>query len=170
MLNIGGGVPGYFGDQGFRIDGNNFRKVARRGSLAGTQLPDTPRPARSTVVRRPRLSFNLGLSERARRDCWLDLLPGEGVLIGVLWGPGHNLAVPAVAKVESDVLDSWTSWWDGVERAGLKQDRRPLVLIPEGWRWCWQKRNLLLNFSLPRGELCDDGIARARPTDHSARG
>lgn len=28
------------------------------------------------------------LSERAGRDCWLDLLPGEGFLIEVLWGRG----------------------------------------------------------------------------------
>ncbi|MGB5735054.1 MAG: tRNA pseudouridine(13) synthase TruD [Thiohalocapsa sp.] len=50
---------------------------------------------------------------------------------GPLFGAGELLTSAEVAAIESDIAASFQGWIDGLAAAGLKQERRPLVLLPE---------------------------------------
>lgn len=143
------GVPNYFGEQRFGIDGGNLSEVARivaksrprfKGRRGGLYLS----AARSWL-------FNLVLAERVRRGTWNNSLAGETRPEGPLWGRGRSSAAAAAADFESSLLAPWQAWCDALEHSGLGQQRRPLVLIPEGLRWQWHGHDLELAFGLPPG-------------------
>ncbi len=150
LLSLGArGVPNYFGEQRFGREGGNLREAARilsrdrprfRGQRGGLYLS----AARAWM-------FNLVLAERVRTDQWRTPLEGEAVPEGPLWGRGRSGTVPAVAALESRVLFPWQSWCQGLEHSGLQQERRPLVLLPEGFQWQWFDSDLQLDFLLPTG-------------------
>ena len=50
---------------------------------------------------------------------------------------------------------------DGLERAGLEQERRALRVLPEGLRWDWpDPSSLQLSFSLPPGSYATAVLAQ----------
>ncbi len=51
------------------------------------------------------------------------------------------------------MLRDWQSWCHALEHAGLRQERRPLVLIPEDFSWCWEDADLVLAFRLGGGRF-----------------
>jgi tRNA pseudouridine13 synthase len=60
--------------------------------------------------------------------------------------------INAVVEIETAVLADWQSWCYALEHAGLKQERRNLILRPENLHWTWlQQGQLQLSFSLPAG-------------------
>ncbi len=143
------GVPNYFGEQRFGIDGGNLAEVARivarprprfKGRRGGLYLS----AARSWL-------FNLVLADRVRQGIWNSCLEGEARPEGPLWGRGRSPALAAVADYESDLLAPWRAWCHALEHSGLGQERRPLVLMPEELRWQWQGHDLELAFGLPPG-------------------
>lgn len=144
-----GGVPNYFGPQRFGFDGGNLQQADRLlragrvragGGLRGIYLS----AARSYL-------FNLVLSERIRRGCWSEPLTTETQPEGPMWGRGRTPAQPEVVALESEILAPWHAWCYGLEHAGLRQERRPLVLHPQSLSWRWDADYLQLNFSLPVG-------------------
>jgi len=137
------GVPNYFGEQRFGIDGNNLRQVANivarkhprfQGRRGGLYLS----AARSWL-------FNLVLADRVRSGSW------RIVSDGPLWGRGRSIAEAETAKEEANLLQPWRSWCLALEHSGLRQERRPLVLMPEHLQWQWLDENLRVQFELPPG-------------------
>lgn len=139
------GVPNYFGEQRFGIDGNNLLEVERilamrsprfKGRRGGLYLS----AARSWL-------FNQVLAARVLEGSWQE--PGAD---GPLWGRGRSVAAGAVAEQESVLLAPWRAWCDALEHSGLRQERRPLQLIPQDFDWkLLEEGDLVLSFTLPPG-------------------
>jgi tRNA pseudouridine13 synthase len=71
---------------------------------------------------------------------------------GPLHGRGENPARGACRLLETAVLADYTSWCEGLETAGLTQDRRALRLAVADLSWQWEASgDLVLAFSLPAG-------------------
>jgi tRNA pseudouridine13 synthase len=156
LRQIGAGVPNYFGPQRFGIDGGNLlaadRLLARRRIRGGGRNGIYLSAARSWL-------FNLVLAARVRDGSWRRALPGEPAPEGPLWGRGRAPAAAAVAALEARVLAAWGHWCHALEHTGLRQERRPLVLVPEDWAWHWQGADLVLEFGLGRGQFATAVLA-----------
>ncbi len=111
-----------------------------------------PLPRRTVSAARSWL-FNLVLAARVRDGSWKRPLEGEIRPEGPLWGRGRSPATPAAAAVEAAALADWHAWCHALEHAGLHQERRALVLVPEALSWRWQDADLVLDFRLGRGEF-----------------
>ncbi|MGK2914074.1 MAG: tRNA pseudouridine(13) synthase TruD [Porticoccaceae bacterium] len=142
------GVPNYFGEQRFGIDGNNLREADLK--LGRSRWSGKGREGLYLSAARSYL-FNLVLSARVQARSWRQPLAAEVVVDGPLWGRGRSTAPLAVAELESRVLGPWSRWRDGLEHSGLRQERRELVCVAQDFRWYWQERDLVLNFSLAAG-------------------
>ena len=184
------GVPNYFGEQRFGRGGDNVghalqmfsgRRVGReqRGLLLSA--------ARSAL-------FNQVLAARVSDGCWDAPLDGEVWMLdgsrsvfgpqpmddtlssrlaqfdihptGPLWGRGELRTTGAVAALECDALADGTSvrLRDGLERAGLKQERRALRLRPTDLEWRWPTDDSLeVAFSLPPGTYATVVLAELGP-------
>jgi len=99
--------------------------------------------------------FNQVLAARVQEGTWQHAIAGEPEPFPTapLWGRGRSLAAEDALVLESGVLAAWADWCDGLEHAGLSQERRPLVLKPELAEWRWLDRDLELSFSLGSGEF-----------------
>ena len=71
---------------------------------------------------------------------------------GPLWGRGHSLVQADSLAVEHAVLAGWESWQQGLEKAGMSQERRAMRLYPKDFSWQFMADNQLeLSFFLPAG-------------------
>lgn len=141
------GVPNYFAEQRFGHDGGNLHRVAEliesdrlKGNKQGTGIYLSA--ARSWL-------FNLLVSKRLEMN---GLAPIDGDQSAALWGRGRSNINAEVGSIESEVLGDWQSWCYALEHAGLKQERRALLLYPQDLTSCWLESDRLeLNFALPAG-------------------
>ena len=144
-LIIEKGVPNYFGEQRFGHDGNNLNEVQKliqtdklKGNRHGTGLYLSA--ARSWL-------FNLVAAKRlmlSNND-----LAGE---TGPLWGRGRSATEGQIADIENDILDDWKDWCYALEHAGLKQQRRELIMRVDNLTAEWiDADKLRLEFSLSSG-------------------
>ena len=171
------GVPNYFESQRFGHDGNNllralqlFAQAApRRDAKQGMYLS----AARSFL-------FNEVLSLRVAASSWQQVLPGEAVMLdgsnswfaapqitadiaarvadfdlhpsAPLWGAGASPASDAALVPEQEALAPHPALCAGLEKFGLRQERRPLRLRPRDLQWQWTGAgDLQLSFQLPPG-------------------
>ena len=124
--------------------------------------------------------FNELLALRVERGDWREALPGERLQLlgshshflaetidarirervasgdvqptGPLFGAGEPLTTAAVAVLEAGVVARFPAWLRGLADAGLKQERRPLVLHPEDLRLDWLAPDAVrLSFTLAAG-------------------
>lgn len=153
---IAAGVPNYFGAQRFGIAGNNLVAAARL--LTRPRIRGGGRNGIYLSAARSWL-FNLVLAERVADGTWNRALAGEDSPAGPLWGRGRPLADAAVAELEARVLAPWSAWCHGLEHAGLRQQRRSLVLVPGDLAWRWQGPDLVLEFRLGKGEFATAVLA-----------
>ncbi len=171
------GVPNYFGEQRFGRQGANIESA--RCAFQSGRLPRS-RHVRGMVLSSARAwLFNQSLSMRVAARTWNQPLDGECMILdgcqswfasGVddsdlaprleradihpslaLWGrgdpdsQGESLAVDLMARDEPELCD-------GLELAGLKQQRRATRLMARDLTWTLGDGSLTLNFSLRRGE------------------
>lgn len=147
------GTPNYFGEQRFGRDSDNLHRVdallasrnRRRGADGQAMVMSA---ARSWL-------FNQVLSARVADGSWQAPMEGEpgAEATGPLWGRGRNLATGPQAELEAACLAPWQAWCEGLEHAGLSQERRPLVMRPRDLHWQWQDGNLRLQFGLAPGQF-----------------
>lgn len=168
------GVPNYFGEQRFGRDGDNLDKA--RAMFAGARVP---RHLRSVLTSAARSHlFNAVLAQRVAGGNWCQALDGEVYCLdashswfvadgedqsarlaqgdvhpsGPLWGRGALPSTGGAAQLEQRIADADKALCDGLERAGLKQDRRPLRVKPSGLAWQWlEDDSLRVSFELPAG-------------------
>jgi len=147
------GAPNYFGPQRFGRD--NL-------AAALAWLPERRRRRLSRFRRGLYLSvlrsylFNEVLAARVAHGTWRQRLPGDvcdrdGRPMGPLWGRGRSTTGARAAAVEAEALAPHAALCEALEHAGLRQDRRPLQLVPEALCWHREEEDLLVDFRLPAG-------------------
>ena len=73
-------------------------------------------------------------------------------LTGPMYGKASNLCcADAAANLEQTVLSAYPDLLAGLEREGLKAERRALRAIPEDLRWQLDKQHIELAFTLLSG-------------------
>ena len=101
--------------------------------------------------------FNEVLALRIQQGLWGQTLPGDvmdaaGRPTGPLWGRGRVATTEQAQALENSVAERHASLCDGMEHAGLDQERRALVACPADMTWHWpQADQLVLTFTLPAG-------------------
>ena len=172
------GVPNYFGEQRFGIQRQNLHVVDTW--FAGKTKVDRFKRSLYLSAARSWL-FNLVLAERIRQDNWCQALHGDVYMLegskrffcepivddeirrrmadgdihpsGPLWGEGEPATIATALLLEQNVLADLEHWRQGLARAGLKQQRRALRVIPHELTCDYDEVNkeLRLWFSLPAG-------------------
>ncbi len=172
------GVPNYFGEQRFGRDGGNL--AAALAMFAGRRVKDRHRRGLFLSAARSFL-FNEVLAARVHDASWNRALSGEVLQLagsrsffvseviddeivarlasgdvlpsGPLWGRGELPSIAAARAVEEVVLAAHRDFCKGLEKAGLKQERRALRLPVADLQWQWLDggQDLQLTFSLSAG-------------------
>jgi tRNA pseudouridine13 synthase len=149
------GVPNYFGAQRFGHDGGNVEQG--RAMLAREIRVRNPKKKGIYLSAVRSFVFNEVLALRIQQGLWGQVLPGDvmddaGKPTGPLWGRGRVSTTEQAQALENSVAERHATLCDGMEHAGLDQERRALVAIPGDLTWEWpQTDQLVLNFSLPAG-------------------
>ena len=173
------GVPNYFAEQRFGRQLNNLHRV---GHWFETGKAPKKRQQKSLYLSAARSwLFNLVLDQRLQRGNWNQAIDGDVMVLagtkaslfnaelsdtvlssrlakmdihptGPLWGRGTALTETACLALEQQVLLSWEDWQAGLEKAGMKQERRALRMFPQGFEWQFLPDDQLqLHFFLPAG-------------------
>lgn len=172
------GVPNYFGEQRFGRGGGNVAEAL--AMFAGRRVRREQRSLLLSAARSE--LFNRVLAARVADGSWERGLQGEVWMLdgsrsvfgpepwndalaarltafdihpsGPLWGAGELRTTESAREVEVSALadETASSLRSGLERAGLKQERRALRLRPQRLEWTWLAENGLgLRFELPAG-------------------
>ncbi len=172
------GVPNYFGPQRFGHDGGNLQKAE---TMFRSKQREADRHLRGLYLSAARSwLFNQVLSARVTAGNWNQALPGESLLInntsssftvrllnseierkvamgelhpsGPLWGRGKPASLGDVLVLEQSVLEPELLLREGLEKAGMEQERRALRLPVRKLAWQFSERDVLqLSFALPAG-------------------
>ncbi|MCW8919142.1 MAG: tRNA pseudouridine(13) synthase TruD [Gammaproteobacteria bacterium] len=172
------GVPNYFGEQRFGRDGNNLQLAEQ---MFRGVLQERDRHKRGLYLSAARSwLFNRVLSSRVADGSWLQPLPGEALIqphsrsalslrvisdeiraridqgflqpSAPLWGRGVSTVLAEAAQREHAALRGEELFMQGLEQAGLEQERRALCLRPKGLAWQRVAADALeLRFTLPPG-------------------
>jgi len=149
------GVPNYFGAQRFGHDGGNVEQG--RAMLAREIRVRNPKKKGIFLSAVRSFIFNEVLALRIRQGLWGKTLPGDvmdeaGRATGPLWGRGRVVTTDQAQALENGVAECHAALCDGMEHAGLDQERRALVASPVDMAWEWpQADRLVLAFTLPAG-------------------
>jgi tRNA pseudouridine13 synthase len=149
------GVPNYFGAQRFGFEGGNVEQG--RAMLAREIRVRNPKKKGIYLSAVRSFVFNEVLALRIRQGLWGKTLPGDvmdeaGRPTGPLWGRGRVITTDQAKALEDGVAERHATLCDGMEHAGLDQERRALVASPGDMSWEWAQDNqLVLTFSLPAG-------------------
>ena len=172
------GVPNYFGEQRFGRGGANVAKAA--AMFAGRRVKREERSMLLSAARAE--LFNRVLDARVANATWNAALEGEVWMLdgsrsvfgpepmsvalqarleafdihpsGPLWGEGELRSTVEAAACELRAMegDIALRLRTGLEKAGLKQERRALRLRPGALEWEWLASDILmLTFALPPG-------------------
>ncbi len=172
------GVPNYFGEQRFGIDAQNIELA--RALFAGERRIDD-RHRRGLIFSAARsFLFNAVLSRRVADGTWNQAIAGDAFVLdgtrsffvaadidddvrrrirehdihpsGPLWGRGDLPAQATVRELEQNTLAAHALLRDGLERAGMSQERRALRLRVHALTWTFSDaRTLRLAFRLEPG-------------------
>lgn len=149
------GVPNYFGAQRFGHDGGNVEQG--RSMLAREIRVRNPKKKGIYLSAVRSFVFNEVLARRIEQGLWGKTLLGDvmdeaGRPTGPLWGRGRVIATDQAQALENAVAERHATLCDGMEHAGLDQERRALVASPADMSWEWpQADQLVLTFSLSAG-------------------
>lgn len=184
LMAIQQGVPNYFGEQRFGFQGGNISRALTM--FSGQKVKD--RFKRSIYLSAARsYLFNLMISERIKDNCYSQPMLGDCVqfvnnrsffalpdlseqslqrltdreicLTAPLWGAGELSSESDAKEYEIKKLKNYDNLLIGLEKAGLKQARRPILLVPEQFEQTWlDEKNLRLSFYLPAGSYATSVI------------
>lgn len=169
------GVPNYFGDQRFGRD-----NLAKATGLFKGEFKVKDRNKRSMYISAARSAiFNDVLSQRVAKANWNRPLPGDVMMLdgshsvfvaeavddemmrrvtefdihptAPLWGRGSLQSRDQVQTLEQAVAEANPVFCAGLERVGLKQERRALRLLAKQLQWQREDNHLELSFFLPAG-------------------
>lgn len=168
------GVPNYFGAQRFGHDGGNVEQG--RAMLAREIRVRNPKKKGIYLSAVRSFVFNEVLAQRIQQGLWGQVLPGDvmdeaGRPTGPLWGRGRVSTSDQAAALENAVAERHAILCDGMEHAGLDQERRALVACPADMSWEWPEADqLVLTFSLRAGNyatsVLDEVLRTTEPERH----
>lgn len=176
LSQIRQGVPNYYGEQRFGINGGNLLLAERL--FAGESIPD--RQIRGLALSASRsFLFNAVVSARINHARFGQLVNGDVAqlngsgsifavpevtaalsarlaaadihITGPLVGDGKHIVSDDAARFEQQVLAPWQHWQDGLLRLRVQAGRRSIRLIPEQLRAEAQHKDVILSFALPAG-------------------
>ena len=169
------GVPNYFGAQRFGFDGGNVEQG--RAMLAREIRVRNPKKKGLYLSAVRSFVFNEVLAQRIAQGLWGRTLAGDvmdeaGRPTGPLWGRGRVSSTDEAQALENSVAARHATLCDGMEHAGLDQERRALVASPQELRWDWpQPDQLVLSFSLPPGtyatSVLEEILSTTEPERHA---
>jgi tRNA pseudouridine13 synthase len=119
--------------------------------------------------------FNEVLALRIQQGLWGKTLPGDvmdeaGRPTGPLWGRGRVITTDQAQALENGVAGHHALLCEGMEHAGLAQERRALVASPIAMSWEWPRPDqLVLTFSLPAGNYATSVLNEILRTTEPAR-
>lgn len=174
------GVPNYFGEQRFGHQGNNLVKAQEM--FSGNKVKDKKKRGFYLSAARSYL-FNQFVSERIKQDefnqiiqgdvCMLSgtqsvfaidsvdkvlqarLSSGDINLTAPLWGQGQLMTKSTMLDFETTLANQYEDFTKGLERFGLKQERRSIRLMLASPQFKIEKTalgdNVYLSFILPAG-------------------
>lgn len=172
------GVPNYFGEQRFGREGKNVDLAIK---MFACEIKVRDRYRRGIYLSAARsFLFNEVLATRIEQRSWSTLLQGDVATLdgsrsqfsvdeitedlvnrqevldihpsGPLWGRGSPGSQGSVLELEQLVTRDYGVICEGLEQAGLKQERRPLRLKVSNLEYEWIENDALqLKFSLQRG-------------------
>ncbi|MBT9501100.1 MAG: tRNA pseudouridine(13) synthase TruD [Burkholderiaceae bacterium] len=149
------GAPNYFGAQRFGFEGGNVEQG--RAMLAREIRVRNPKKKGIYLSAVRSFVFNEVLALRIQQGLWGKTLPGDvmdeaGRPTGPLWGRGRVNTTDQAQALEMGVAEHHATLCDGMEHAGLEQERRALVARPLEMAWEWPHADqLVLTFALPAG-------------------
>jgi tRNA pseudouridine13 synthase len=167
------GVPNYFGAQRFGFDGGNVEQG--RAMLARETRVRNPKKKGLYLSAVRSFVFNEVLALRIEQGLWGKTLPGDvmdeaGRPTGPLWGRGRVITTDEAKALEMEVAERHATLCDGMEHAGLDQERRALVASPLEMSWAWpQADQLVLTFSLPAGSYATSVLTEIIQTSEPDR-
>ena len=167
------GVPNYFGAQRFGHDGGNVEQG--RAMLAREIRVRNPKKKGLYLSAVRSFVFNEVLAQRIEQGLWRQTLPGDvmdesGLPTGPLWGRGRVATTDHAQALEQGVAERHATLCDGMEHAGLDQERRSLVAQPVDMAWEWpQADQLVLTFSLPAGNYATSVLTEILSTTEPDR-
>ena len=191
------GVPNYFGVQRFGREAGN---IARARAWFAGKLRVCDRAERGILLSSARSAlFNAVLARRVADRSWARLVPGEAIQLdgsgsfflddgndttlserlaagdihpsGPLWGEGELHSRSDAREVETAVSAEFRDLADGLSANGLRQERRPLRLVPRNLRWAWSDASTCeLAFGLPSGCYATTLLAEILEWREPARG
>ncbi len=167
------GVPNYFGAQRFGFDGGNVEQG--RAMLAREIRVRNPKKKGLYLSAVRSFVFNEVLAARIHQGLWGQTLPGDvmdeaGRATGPLWGRGRVSTTDQAQALENAVAARHAALCDGMEHAGLDQERRSLVASPADLSWEWpQADHLVLMFALPAGTYATSVLAEILRTTEPER-
>ncbi len=179
-----GGVPNYFGEQRF---GRGYGNLERADRLFRGELKRVRPHLRGLYLSAARSQvFNEILGRRVDEGSWSRILPGDVMQLegsrswfaivepdedslrrnqeldihptGPLWGKGELPCTGLVAELEQVTAERFGAWCRGLEKFGLKQERRALRLPVAELEYAWGEGALDLSFRLPAGAFATTAI------------
>jgi tRNA pseudouridine13 synthase len=177
LENVKEGVPNYFGEQRFGFDGHNVS--AALAMFAGRKIKDRFKRGMYLSAARSYL-FNQVVSARVSEKRYKQPILGDCVqfvgnrsffplpdleehslqrlqsreicLTAPLWGAGELASESEAELYEINVLQAYKDLQDGLANNGLRQERRPLLLVPEKLTSTWlDDQSVCIDFYLPSG-------------------
>ena len=170
------GVPNYFARQRFGHGGEN---IARAQAMFNGERK-IKRHQRSIYLSSVRsMLFNYILAQRVEAGSWNCLQPGDICLrtgkrgffpvaelneefsqrlaageihpTAPLWGQGELPVAGETLTLEAQLPLDFPDWCAGLEKAGLKMERRALRLVPEKLSLARNENGVSISFNLPAG-------------------
>ena len=172
------GVPNYFAEQRFGIDGNNL--VRAQEMFAGKKVKDRKKRSIYLSAARSQL-FNQIVETRIQQGLFSQLQTGDVCMLAgsqsvfhvdqvdqslterltqfdlditaSMWGAGELMTTAQVAELEQAIADENVDFAKGLGKFGLKQERRRIRLVPQQVK-CEHKSNnnsSVVSFFLPAG-------------------
>jgi tRNA pseudouridine13 synthase len=177
LQQVQNGVPNYFGAQRFGFDGYNV--TAALTMFQGRKIKDRFKRGIYLSAARSYL-FNHVVSARIKEDLYNKPILGDCVqfvgnrsffplmeldpatmgrlnkrevcLTAPLWGAGELTSELDAKEYETALLSTYHEIQAGLAKNGLKQERRPLLLIPEQLSATWlDEASVQIDFYLPSG-------------------
>ena len=171
------GVPNYFGNQRFGFDGHNVNAALQM--FNGRKIKDRFKRGMYLSAARSYL-FNRVISARISDGLQSSPILGDCVqfvknrsffplpdlseqtlqrltdrevcLTAPLWGAGELTSCDNAKQYELDCLKEFAEIQQGLAKEGLKQERRPLLLVPEQFESHWlDEQSVRIAFYLPAG-------------------
>ena len=171
------GVPNYFGEQRF---GHGMANLDKAEELFRGGLRKLKKHQRGIYLSAARSwIFNQVLSERIRQENWNRYIKGDVFMLegktacfaddnsddigtriehkeihptGPLWGRGKNMAQQDCLLLENNIAAQYELLCQGLEKAGMQQERRSLRLMVNQLNWQLESNDtFVLEFDLPAG-------------------